>query len=182
MPGKVESFEEFLRWLTRAGREPSPHLTVPSPDVSSAAATAWRESQLLRRTHRDSLAERVRAGIYREDVQVMAAADTDHARWLPRLRTPNGFAISALYAADATAGSAPVALLVECPLDLTEVFKGQVVSVLAGGQWIEIGEIDVDGKATGDLPASTNFKPPFGLRVGELQERPEELGDQNEPR
>ena len=182
MRGKTESFEDFVQWLARTSREPPSHLTNPSPEVASAAAIAWQESQFLRRAHRDALAERVRAGTYREDVQVMAAADTDHARWLPRLRTPNGFAISALYAAGATAVSAPVALLVECPLDLTEVFKGQLVHVFAGGQWIEIGEIDVDGKATGDLPASIDFRPPFGLRIGELQERTEDLGDGNELR
>ena len=66
-------------------------------------------------------------------------------------------------------------MLVECPVELTEVFEGQKVHVLAGGRWIEIGEIDADGKATGDLPASLEFKPPFGLRVGELQEQPGDL-------
>jgi hypothetical protein len=184
MPGnpRPEGFEDFLRWLASARRDPTPEVMIPAPDVSSAAAVAWQESQFLRRAHLDALAKRVRAGSYREEVEVMAAADTDRARWLPRLRTPNGFAISALYAADAAPGSAPVALLVECPLDLTEIFRGQKVHVLAGGRWIEIGEIDVDGKTAGDLPASVDFRPPFSLRVGELQEQPEDVPDRNEPR
>jgi hypothetical protein len=96
----------------------------------------------------------------------MAAADLDSAsRRLPRLRTANGFVISALHATNSLAGSAPIALLVECPDDLIELFKGRRVQILAGGRWIEIGEIDADGKATGDLPGNFDFKPPFALRV-----------------
>jgi hypothetical protein len=180
---RSEGFEDFVRWLAGARPDPTPDLSIPALNVSSAATVAWQESQSLRRAHLEALAERVRAGSYREEVELMAAADTDHARWLPRLRTPNGFAISALYPAETTAGSAPVALLVECPLDLTEIFRGQKVHILAAGRWIEIGEIDVDGKATGDLPASIDFRPPFGLRVGELQEQPEDVADadRNEP-
>jgi len=179
---KPESFEDFVRWLAGAGRVSAGDLADPPPEVTAAAAAAWQESQSLRRARLDTLAERVRAGRYCEELEVMAAADPDQTRWLPRLRTPNGFAISALYVTDAAMGSAPVALLVECPLDLVEIFKGQKVHVLAGGQWVEIGEIDVDGKATGDLPASIDFKPPFGLRVGARQEQPEDLTDRNEPR
>jgi len=44
------------------------------------------------------------------------AADPERGRWLPRLRTPNGFAISALYPPSGLPGAAPVGLLVECPV------------------------------------------------------------------
>jgi hypothetical protein len=70
-----------------------------------------------------------------------------------------------------------VGVLVECPADLVEVFRSQKVHILAGGQWVEIGEIDVDGKAAGDLPRGVEFRPPFALRVGSNQEHPEELRD-----
>jgi hypothetical protein len=86
-----------------------------------------------------------------------------------------------LYAGNAEPGAAPVGLLVECPADLVEVFKGQKVHISVGDQWIEIGEIDVDGNTSGDLPAGIDFKPPFAFRVGTFEEQPEELEGPDEP-
>ena len=175
---KPGTFDDFVRWLGEARRPAAPD---PSADMRDAARAAWREFQAVRRAHRQELVARVHGGIYFEELELLAAADADRSRWLPRLRTPNGFAISALYAANSPPGASPVGLLVECPADLVEVFKGREVHVLAGGQWIALGEIDQDGKSTGDVPAGTEFKPPFGFRVGKLEEDPEELRDPNEP-
>lgn len=107
----------------------------------------------------------------------MAASDDDRSRRAPRLRTANGFVISALYANRSAPDAPPVGLLVECPADLVEVFRGQRARVLVAGQWVELGEIDVGGKATGDLPEGIEFKPPFGFRVGNLEEEPREPTD-----
>jgi hypothetical protein len=178
---KPESFEDFVRWLgERELTEPT--AAEPSAEVLAAARSAWKEFQRLNQEHRESLGERIRSGSYYEELELMAAADTDRSRWLPRLRTPNGFAISALYAPNAPPGAAPIGLLVECPVELIEVCRGQQVHVQSGGAWIELGEIDVDGKATGDLPEGLEFKPPFGFRVGKLQEQPTELEKPDEPK
>jgi hypothetical protein len=179
---KPGSFEDFARWLGEAKRSAVPGAPEPSADIRDAARAAWRDFQAVRRSHRQELLTRVRGGTYFEELELLAAADADRTRWLPRLRTPNGFAISALYAANSPPGASPVGLLVECPADLVEAFKGREVHVLAGGQWIALGEIDEDGKSTGDVPAGTEFKPPFGFRVGKLEENPEELRDPDEPR
>jgi hypothetical protein len=182
MPSRSDppGFEDFLRWLgggkSRVARDP-----LPSPEVVAEARAAWQAFQALRRAQRADLAARVGDGAYYEEVELLAAADADRSRWLPRLRTPNGFAISALYAGSQTPGSAPVGLLVECPADLVEVFSGQRVHILAGGQWVEIGEIDVDGKVSGDLPPGVDFSPPFALRVGRTEEQPQESSDSDEP-
>jgi hypothetical protein len=151
-------------------------LSDPPAELTSAARGAWNEFQSLHQVQREALTARLRAGTYFEELELMAAADPEH-RWLPRLRTPNGFAISALYPTGDTAGVAPVGLLVECPADLIEIFAGQKVHICAGSRWIEIGEIDADGKATGDLPHGFEFVPPFAFRVGAIQENPRELSD-----
>ena len=175
-----ESFEGFLRWHGESKRAAGGDLPDPSPEVLAAARTAWQEFQRVQLSHCAELEAKIRDGTYHEELELMAAADADRSRWLPRLRTPNGFAISALYAGQSTPGSAPVALLVECPAELIDLFKGQQVHVAAGGQWVQIGEIDVDGKATGDLPEGIDFKPPFAFRVGKFEERPAELEDPDE--
>jgi hypothetical protein len=171
---KPESFEDFVRWLG----EPKPHEPIaiePSAEVLAAARSAWQEFQRLGQEHRKLLGNRIRSGNYYEALELMAAADAVRSHWLPRLRTPNGFAISALYAPNAPRGAVPIGLLVECPVELIEVCRGQPVHVQAGGAWIELGEIDVDGKAMGDLPEGIEFRPPFGFRVGKLHEQPTEF-------
>lgn len=168
---KPGSFEDFLRWLGEATDASNTNEQVPDAQVLAAAREAWQQYRSLQRAQRDAIAKRVQAGTYTEAIELMAAADTDRTRWHPRLRTPNGFAISALYATGAPE-AAPVGLLVECPVDLIEVFKGQKVHISMGGRWVEIGEIDVDGKATGDLPQGIDFRPPFAFRVGKLEEYP----------
>jgi hypothetical protein len=178
---KPGSFEGFARWLGKAKYDSDLDATPPDIEVLSAANAAWRDHQSMQRSQRDDLAQRVRAGTYFENIELMAAADSDRDRWLPRLRTPNGFAISALYASNSAPGAPPIGLLVECPADLTEVFRGQKVHVSAGGRWIEIGEIDVDGKVTGDLPEGVEFRPPFAFRVGQLGEHAAELDSSDEP-
>ena len=165
---KPGSFEDFVRWLGEARRPAAPDAPEPSAEMRDAARLAWREFHAVRRSHRQALVARVRGGTYFEELELLAAADSDRGRWLPRLRTPNGFAISALYAPNSQPGASPVGLLVECPADLVEVFKGR--------------EVHQDGKSTGDVPAGTEFKPPFGFRVGKLEENPEELRDPDEPR
>jgi hypothetical protein len=178
---KPASFEDFLRWLGEPERDTQVHQPEPTPEVLVAAKAAWQEFQSLQRAQREALAARIRAGTYVEELELLAAADVDRNRWLPRLRTPNGFAISALYAPNSPPGAAPVGLLVECPVELIDLCRGQQVHVAAGGQWIELGEIDVDGKAMGDLPAGFEFKPPFGFRVGKWAEQPTELPKPPEP-
>jgi hypothetical protein len=164
---KPGSFKDFLRWLAESSTSTGADLTRPSSDVLAAANLAWRETQSLRSAQREALAPHFGQGAYREDLELMAAADFENGGHpLPRLRTPNGFVISALYGANRMAGTAPIALLVECPVASIELFKGLRVQVLAGDRWVDIGEIDADGKATGDLPDGMDFKPPFALRVG----------------
>ena len=168
---KRGSFEDFVRWLAAIERNgDGANVPLPETQVLTAARDAWREHQSMQSAQRAALADRVRSGKYVEEVELMAAADGDRDRRLPRLRTPNGFSISALYAGNKGTGVAPVALLVECPADLVEVFRGQKVHISSGGRWVEVGEIDVDGKATGDLPAGMDFRPPFAFRVGALGE------------
>jgi len=169
------SFDDFVHWLGERDREADSEQAEPSPEAFATARTAHQVFGDLKRVHHQELVARLRSGTYYEELELMAAADADRDRWLPRLRTPNGFAISTLYAADGAAGAAPVALLVECPEELRDLCRGLKVSILAGGSWIEIGEIDVDGKSTGDLPPGMEFKPPFGFRVGPIEEQPEEL-------
>lgn len=173
---RAGSFDDFIAWLGTRHEKPRPTgQTEPSPAVVAAARGARQEFQALQHMHRHDIAARVRAGRYYEELELMAAAAPDQSRWLPRLRTPNGFAISALYEANSIPGAAPVGLLVECPADLIEVFRGQKVHISVAGQWIEIGEIDVDGKAAGDLPPGLDFRPPFAFRIGELGEHSAEL-------
>jgi hypothetical protein len=179
---KPGSFEDFVRWLGEVRHEGDADLCRPDARVLSAATEAWQECQSLQRAQREAIVEQVRSGRYVEELELLAAADADRNRWLPRLRTPSGFAISALYAANSAAGAAPVGLLVECPADLIEVFRGQKVDVSVGGRWVEIGEMDIDGKATGDLPQGLDFRPPFAFRVGELGEHPAEPEDPNKPK
>ena len=181
---KPETFEDFVQWLAEPGGIAQVNTTspAPAPELLAAARSAWQEFQFLQRAQRDALATRIRAGSYREELELMAAADADPGRWLPRLRTPNGFAISALYAANSVPGTPPVGLLVECPADLVEILRGQRVHISAGGQWVEVGEIDVDGRATGELPEGFEFKPPFAFRVGEIAEEPENLEGPDESR
>ncbi len=178
---KSGSFEDFVRWLAEARPGDGTEVPDPDPEVRSASREAWQQHQSLQSAQRQALAERVRAGTYVEALELMVAADTDRSRWLPRLRTPNGFAISALYATPSAPGVAPVGLLVECPADLIEIFKGQRVHVAAAGRWVEIGEIDVDGKAMGDLPEGFEFTPPFSFRIGTLAPQPAELQRPDEP-
>jgi hypothetical protein len=167
---KSVSFGQFVRWLAKAVRSESSELE-PSAAVMQGARAARREFQSVQRIQRNDIAARVRSGSYIEELEMLAAADSDHGRWIPRLRTPNGFTISPLYASSAAEGASPIGLLVECPRDLIEVCRGQTVRVAAGGQWVELGQIDVDGKAIGDLPAEFAFKPPFVFRVGDLAEQ-----------
>jgi hypothetical protein len=174
MPERA-SFEDFVRWLGERDREADTGPIEPSPEVLAAARAAYQEFVNLQRAHRQELLARVRSGTYYEEIELMAAADADRDRWLPRLRTPNGFAISTLYAGTSAAGAAPVGLLVECPGNLVDICRGLKVSILADGKWVELGEIDMDGKTTGDLPPGMEFKPPFGFRVGHFEEQPEEL-------
>jgi hypothetical protein len=172
---KPGSFEDFLRWLAESSPTTGADWVPPSSDVLAAANLAWRETQSLRSAQREAQGAHFGQGSYQENLELMAAADLDNGSHpLPRLRTPNGFVISALYGTDSKAGIAPIALLVECPLDLIELFKGLRVQVLAGDRWVEIGEIDADGKATGDLPEGMDFKPPFALRVGTQDLHPAE--------
>lgn len=182
MPNDDEpgSFEDFLRWLAESRHAVQADRSDPPAELISASRTAWKEFRSLQRSQREALAARLRAGAYVEELDLMAAADPDRGRWLPRLRTPNGFAVSALYATGDTTGATPVGLLVECPADLIELFAGQKVHISAGGRWIEIGEIDADGKATGDLPEAFDFRPPFAFRVGAVEEHPRELSDPEE--
>lgn len=165
---KRGTFDDFVRWL--AGRQEHSVVADPAVSVSDAARDAWREFQTIESRHCWQLLRRVRSGSYYEEVELLAAADLDPRRRLPRLRTPNGFVVSALYAGDAAATDAPVGVLVECPVNLIEACRGLKVRILCGGQWVELGEIDVDGTAIGDLPQGVHFKPPLGLRVGELEE------------
>ena len=183
MPDEPKSvrFDQFVRWLGEAGLRSDGGGLEPSVAVMEGARTAHRAFQSVQRTHRNDIAARVRSGTYVEELEVLAAADSDHARWMPRLRTPNGFTISPLYASSATEGAPPIGLLVECPIELIEACRGQIVRVAAGGQWVELGQVDVDGKATGDLPAGFAFKPPFEFRVGELAEQSAELPRHGEP-
>jgi hypothetical protein len=177
---KSVTFDQFVCWSWGADIR-SEGRVEPSVAVLEAARAAHRAYRSVLRTHRNDLAARVRSGAYVEELEVLAAADADHARWMPRLRTPNGFTISPLYATSATEGSPPIGLLVECPMELIEACRGQTVRVAAGGQWIELGQVDVDGKATGDLPAGFAFKPPFVFRVGGLAEQSAELPRHGEP-
>ena len=177
------SFEDFLRWLTERDAKPSPRSqTQPTAGVVEAAGAAWRDFRAVQSSHRTEFLARVRRGNYYEEVEVLAAADAASNRFFPRLRTPNGFVVSALYTTDSAPGTAPVAVLVECPHDLVDVFRGLKVRVLCAGRWVELGEIDVDGKAVADLPEGVEFKPPLGLRVGALEERPDEFRDSDAPR
>jgi hypothetical protein len=176
------SFEDFVRWLGQSNRDAEAEMAEPPPQILAAARAAHEAFRALSQAQRQELARRAHSGKYYEEVELMAAADANRERWLPRLRTPNGFAISALYPGDSAPGTAPVGLLVECPEDLIEVFRGLTVSILAGGKWVELGEIDLDGKTTGDLPAGIEFKPPFGFRVGAIEEDPEELHNPDAPR
>jgi hypothetical protein len=180
MTRKSESFEGFVHWLGEARKTPQGS-SEPTAEVQGAAHAAWAEVHSVRRAHREALAIRAGEGVYFEHLELLAAADSGVDRWFPRLRTPNGFAISALYVGEDTTEARPVGLLVECPTDLVEGFRGKTAHVLVGGQWIEIGELDVDGKATGDLPSSFEFKPPFAFRVGKLEEFPAELSDVDDP-
>lgn len=166
------SFEDFVRWLQAGGHSQStPGATIPAA-VREAADAAWLAVQDGERERLAAIAGRVATNSYEEDIEVLAAADADPGRWLPRLRTPNGFAISALYPTAADAKSAvPVGLLVECPADLVELCRGRLVHIAVGDRWIEIGEVDRDGKVVGDLPPDIEFKPPFAFRVGVIAER-----------
>jgi hypothetical protein len=179
---KPGSFEDFLRWLAESRLTTGADLTPPSSDVLAAANLAWRETQSLRSAQREALGPHFGQGSYQEDLELMAAADLENGSHpLPRLRTPNGFVISALYGTNSLAGTAPIALLVECPVASIELFKGLRVQVLAGDRWVEIGEIDADGKATGDLPEGMDFKPPFALRVGTQDLHPAESKRPEDP-
>jgi hypothetical protein len=179
---KPGSFEDFLRWLAESGPTQGADSAPPPSDVLAAANLAWRETQFLKSAQRAAQAAHFGQGYYQEDVELMAAAGLDNGGHpLPRLRTPNGFVISALYGTNSSAWTAPIALLVECPVASIELFKGLRVQVLAGDRWVEIGEIDADGKATGDLPDGIDFKPPFSLRVGTQDLHPAELKGRGEP-
>ena len=179
---KPGSFEHFLNWLAASRPTPGVDLAPPSSEVLAAANIAWRETQSLRSAQRVALGPHFGQGYYQEDLELMAAADLDNGGHpLPRLRTPNGFVISALYGAHSAAGAAPIALLVECPLASIELFRGLRVQIQAGDRWVEIGEIDADGKATGDLPDGMDFKPPFALRVGTQDLHPAESKGPEDP-
>src|SRR5215469_8062018 len=103
MSGEPADFEGFLAWLSgRAESGSEPPADLPA-GVHEAAREAWSEFQSLRREQSEELRHRLNRGEYYEEISLLAAADADRSRWLPRLRTPNGFAISALYAP----GSAP---------------------------------------------------------------------------
>jgi hypothetical protein len=179
---KPGSFRDFLRWLTESSSSTDADFAPPSADVLAAANLAWRETQSLRSAQREALGPHFGQGSYQEDLELMAAADLENTGYpLPRLRTPNGFVISALYGTNSLAGTAPIALLVECPVASIELFKGLRVQVLAGNRWVDIGEIDADGKATGDLPKGMDFKPPFALRVGTQDWHPAESKGPKDP-
>jgi hypothetical protein len=176
------SFEDFLRWLHAGGdRPPASALQVPA-EVRSAAEAAWRAMRDSEHERLAAIAQRLATSAYEEDIDVLAAADADRGRWLPRLRTPNGFAISALYPTEPAAeAAAPVGLLVECPADLVELCRGRLVHISVGDRWIEIGEIDRDGKVVGDLPPGLEFKPPFAFRVGVIAETADPLESPDPP-
>jgi hypothetical protein len=179
---KPGSFSDFLRWLAESKPTTGADLAPPSSDVLAAANLAWREAQSLRSEQPQALGPQFGHGCYQEDLELMAAADLDNGdQPLPRLRTSNGFVISPLYGTNRIAGTAPIALLVECPVASIELFKGLRVQVLAGDRWVEIGEIDADGKATGDLPEGMDFKPPFALRVGTQKLHPAESKGPEDP-
>ncbi len=178
---KSVSFDRFVRWFGEADVRSESRELEPSAAVMQEARAARREFRAVQGIQRNDIAARVRSGSYIEELELLAAADFDHARWIPRLRTPNGFTISPLYASSAEEGALPIGLLVECPHDLIEVCRGQTVRVAAGGQWVELGQIDVDGKAMGDLPAGFAFKPPFVFRVGDLAEQSAELPKRGQP-
>ena len=168
---KRATFDDFVRWLGR--RQEGAAAADPTVSVSDAARDAWGQLRALEGRHRSQLLMRLCSGSYYEEVELLAAADLDPRRRLPRLRTPNGFVVSALYTGDAAATDAPVGVLVECPENLVEACRGLKVRILCAGRWVELGEIDLDGTAIGDLPKGVDFKPPLGLRVGELEEREE---------
>jgi hypothetical protein len=179
---KPGNFEDFLRWLAESHPTTGADLAPPSSEVLAAANLAWRETQSLRSAQPEAQVAPFGQGYYQEDLELMAAADLDNGGHpLPRLRTPNGFVISTLYGTNRVAGTAPVGLLVECPVASIELFRGLRVQVLAGNLWVDIGEIDADGKATGDLPEGMDFKPPFALRVGTQDLHPEESTGSEDP-
>jgi hypothetical protein len=178
---KPGSFRDFLRWLAESSPSAGADLAAPSADLIAAANRAWRETQSLRSAQPETPGPPVAHGFYHEDLELMAAAELDKGQPLPRLRTPNGFVISALYGTQRMAGTAPIALLVECPVASIELFKGLRVQVLSGDRWVDVGEIDADGKATGDLPEGMDFKPPFALRVGAQDLHPAESKGPEDP-
>jgi hypothetical protein len=172
------AFEDFLRWLGNANGSRDPQTdTAPPAAVTTTAREAWAAIRDIERSRNESISGRIVAGSHQEEIALLAAADADRSRWLPRLRTPNGFSISALYPSGESTGAAPVGLLVECPSELIEVCRGRLVQIAIGGRWFEIGEIDRDGKAAGNLPAGLEFRPPFAIRVGAIDEQTEELPD-----
>lgn len=173
------TFEGFLDWLD-AVDDAGQLFRVELPAMATMAAReAWQAVRTAEDARRSSITERIAADSYREDIELLAAADFDRTRWVPRLRTPNGFYISALYAGDKLPGAGPVGLLVECPAGLIDVCRGRLVHISIGGRWFPIGEIDQDGKVAGDLPIGLEFQPPFAFRVGSLAE--EELPKLDEP-
>lgn len=168
---KRATFDDFVRWLARWQERAV--AADPAVSLSDAARDAWGEFRALEGRRHSQLLRRLRSGSYYEEVELLAAAELDPRRRLPRLRTPNGFVVSALYTGDGAATDAPVGVLVDCPENLVEACRGLKVWILCAGQWVELGEIDLDGTAIGDLPKCVDFKPPLGLRVGELEEREE---------
>jgi hypothetical protein len=179
---KPVSFEAFVHWLAGADNAKQLDSAKPSEEIVAAAREARREFQAVIGTQKQAILEKVRSGRFFEDFQVMAAADSRPDRRMPRLRTPNGFAITPLYANTYSAGAAPAGVLVECPADLLDVFQGQRAHVLVAGQWVDIGEIDLAGRAAADLPFGLEFKPPFGFRVGNLEEDPQKIEDSEGPK
>lgn len=164
-------FAGFLRWLknadTHVGAAPQ---RAPGALMTRAMAT-WQAYRGVQQDREQEVLARIRGGGYFEKVELLAAADLNEDRWLPRLRTPNGFVLSPLYASDA-AGAVAVGVLVECPDNLAAELKGQPVQVLCAGQWIALGPFDLDGKVSGELPRGIDFAPPLGLRVGGLEDAP----------
>ena len=178
---KPGSFEHFVRWVGNVRRETVVE-SDPPQSVLAASEGAWRAYQDLQTEYRARLLARVREGRYYESIELMAAADTDDKRRLPRLCTPNGFAISALYPTNSPEGTAPVGVLVESPENLVGVFAGQPVHIFIAEQWIELGELDIEGNVIGDLPAGVEFKPPFDFHIGNLMEDPQPVPVAAEPK
>jgi hypothetical protein len=169
---KSSSFKGFIRWLAKSPRAPAPEL---SASVLEAARAAQRDSPAVGQAHQTELVRRIGAGEYNDEPELLASAEHDPKPWLPRLRTANGFVLSALHSGDSSIAS-PVAVLVECPESMLEAIRGLKIRILCGPmartrrglrRW----------QGYSGLASGVEFKPPLGLRVDEGEERSAQVAD-----